>query len=65
MHRAHAINNIIKTQTEKQTFEQFIVDIYSPAAVLGGMTAAKAKENNPIIDGNSTSNSSDYVKVNF
>ena len=31
MHRAHSINNIIKTLTEKQTFEQFIGDIYSPA----------------------------------
>lgn len=31
VHRAHAINNIIRTLTEKQTFEQFISDIYSPA----------------------------------
>lgn len=33
MHRAHAINNIIKTLTDKQTFEQFIGDIYSPAVI--------------------------------
>ena len=30
VHRAHAINNIIRTQTEQETFEQFITDIYSP-----------------------------------
>lgn len=33
VHRAHAINNIIKTLTDKQTFEQFIGDIYSPAVI--------------------------------
>jgi hypothetical protein len=32
VHRAHAIGNIIRTLTEKQTFEQFVVDIYSPSA---------------------------------
>jgi hypothetical protein len=31
VHRAHAIDNIIRTLTEKQTFEQFVVDIYSPS----------------------------------
>jgi hypothetical protein len=33
VHRAHAINNIIKTLTEKQTFEQFVGDIYAPALI--------------------------------
>jgi hypothetical protein len=30
VHRSHAINNIVKTQTEQETFEQFVTDIYSP-----------------------------------
>ncbi|CAF0829024.1 unnamed protein product [Brachionus calyciflorus] len=30
VHRAHAINNIVSKLTEKQTFEQFVVDVYSP-----------------------------------
>ncbi len=33
VHRTHAINNIIRTLTEKQTSEQFIADIYSPAVI--------------------------------
>lgn len=33
VHRAHAINNIIKTLTDNKTFEQFIGDIYSPAII--------------------------------
>ena len=40
VHRAHAINNIIKTLTDKQTFEQFIGDIYSPAVVAGSGLAS-------------------------
>ena len=44
MHRAHSINNIIKTLTEKQTFEQFIGDIYSPAlnSISSSTSAAQA-----------------------
>ena len=44
MHRAHAINNIIRTLTEKQTFEQFVVDIYSPAIHTSSNVAAAAPQ---------------------
>ncbi|RNA27373.1 ral GTPase-activating subunit alpha-1 [Brachionus plicatilis] len=30
VHRAHAISNIVNKLTEKQTFEQFVSDVYSP-----------------------------------
>ena len=30
VHRAHAISNIVNKLTEKQTFEQFVSDIYAP-----------------------------------
>lgn len=30
VHRAHAINNVVSKLIEKQTFEQFVVDVYSP-----------------------------------
>lgn len=51
VHRAHAINNIVNKLTEKQTFEQFASDVYSPN--LEFFTKTKSTEANVNVNVNS------------